>query len=146
MTSSEKKNYRQSWTLAHRPEKVWRALTDSTLLTKWLLPNDMKAIVGHKFTFRAEPTPWWDGIVHCEVREIEPLKLLRYSWQGGKNSAGAFGVDTIVTWTLTPTESGGTLLSIEQSGFDAQAAQAYNGAKAGWEKKIEKLNRFLLEG
>jgi uncharacterized protein YndB with AHSA1/START domain len=142
--SNENKTYQQSWELPHPPEKVWRALTDSNLLTKWIMSNDMKPVVGHKFTFRAEPTPWWDGIVYCEVLEIEPIKRIRYSWQGAKNSSGAFGVDTVVTWTLKATSSG-TLLSIEQSGFSPTSTQAYKGAKMGWERNIETLHQLLGE-
>jgi uncharacterized protein YndB with AHSA1/START domain len=135
--------YHQSWELPHAPEKVWRALTDSSLLTKWIMPNDMKPVVGHKFTFKTTPTPWWDGIVYCEVREVVVQRSLKYSWQGAKRANGGFGVDTVVTWTLAPTAGGGTLLSLEQSGFDPQAKQAYQGAKVGWERNIETLKGIL---
>lgn len=140
---NENKIYRESWELPHSPEKVWRALTESNLLAQWIMSNDMKATVGHKFTFKTEPTAWWDGIVYCEVLEVDPLHLLRYSWQGGKNNAGVFGVDTVVTWTLKPTPSGGTLLSIEQAGFSPTATQAYNGAKVGWQRNITTLGQLL---
>lgn len=143
---SEKLTYTQSWDLPHPIEKVWNALTDSSLLEKWIMPNDLKPIVGHKFTFRTEPTQWWDGIVHCEVREIQFQKLLKYSWQGGKNRTGGFGVDTVVTWTLKPTNEGGTQLSIEQAGFNKDAIQAYSGAKMGWQRNIENLGRLLIQG
>ena len=141
--STEELTYKQSWDLPHPPEKVWRALTESDLLAKWIMSNDMKAIVGHQFTFRTDPSPFWDGIVHCEVLEVDPPRRLRYSWQGAKNTAGRFGVDTIVTWSLTPTQAGGTLLSIEQSGFNPEARQAYAGAKNGWERNITTLGQLL---
>ena len=45
--------------LPHPPAKVWRALTDPKLLAAWLMDTDLQAQLGHVFTFRAEPTPWW---------------------------------------------------------------------------------------
>jgi hypothetical protein len=35
-------------------ERVWRALTDSRALAKWLLPNDFEPRLGHKFSFVRE--------------------------------------------------------------------------------------------
>jgi len=65
---------------------VWRALTDPKLLATWLMDNDMRPLVGQSFTFEQQPTPWWDGIVGCEVLEIELHKRLRYSWRSGPAS------------------------------------------------------------
>ena len=67
----------------HPPEKVWRALTDPELLASWLMPNDFAPAAGHKFRFRSRPMGDWDGVVDCEVLEIEPHRILRYSWEGG---------------------------------------------------------------
>ena len=42
--------------LPHRPEKVWRALTDPALLAEWLLPVvDLKLEPGAAFRFEREP-------------------------------------------------------------------------------------------
>lgn len=30
-------------------EKLWSALTDSKMLAKWVLENDFKPVVGHRF-------------------------------------------------------------------------------------------------
>lgn len=66
----------------HPPERVWHALTDSAALAAWLMPNDFVPQVGHRFTFRAPPQPWFDGIVQCEVLIVEPPRQLSYTWQG----------------------------------------------------------------
>ena len=50
------------------------------LLAAWLMANDMRPLVGHGFTFKAEPMPWWDGIVRCEVLELDLHKRLR-GWE-----------------------------------------------------------------
>lgn len=98
--------------LAHPPAKVWRALTDPELLARWLMPNDFQPVVGHRFTFRTEPRPahGFDGIVHCEVLDLDPERLLRIAWRGGV-------LDTTVTWMLVA-EARGTRLFLEHAGFD----------------------------
>jgi uncharacterized protein YndB with AHSA1/START domain len=73
--------------LPHPPAKVWRTLTELELLAKWIMVNDMRPVVGHRFTFKAQPTPWWDGIVHSEVLEIDLHKRLHYSWRRGPESS-----------------------------------------------------------
>ncbi|WP_188186746.1 SRPBCC family protein [Nonomuraea sp. SYSU D8015] len=99
--------------IPHPPEKVWRALTEPELVAKWLMPNDFKAEVGHRFTFRTEPKKQvgFDGIVYCEVLELEPGKLLKISWSDRKRA------DWTVTWRLEP-EGRGTRLFLDHEGFD----------------------------
>jgi uncharacterized protein YndB with AHSA1/START domain len=98
--------------LAQPPGRVWQALTDPALLARWLMPNDFKPVTGHTFTFRTGPVPQhgFDGIVHCEVLDLEPPRLLRFSWRAGK-------LDTVVRWSLVP-EGAGTRLLITHDGFD----------------------------
>ncbi|MCW3840656.1 SRPBCC domain-containing protein [Micromonospora yasonensis] len=98
--------------LAHPPAKVWRALTDSDLLARWLMPNDFRPVPGHRFTFHTTPRPaqGFDGIVHCEVLELDAPHRLRWAWRGGR-------LDTVVTWSLVP-EGRGTRLFLEHAGFD----------------------------
>lgn len=110
--------------------KVWRALTEPELLEKWLMPNDIRAAVGHRFTFKTAPAPGFDGIVRCEVLEVQPGSRLVYSWRGGP-------LDTIVTWTLGPSDTGGTLLHLEQKGFGPDQGMVYDMLLAGWRDKAE---------
>jgi uncharacterized protein YndB with AHSA1/START domain len=128
--------------LQHSPEKVWRALTDPELLAEWLLPVvASKLEVGAAFTFKAQPQPGWDGIVNCRVLEIEAHRKLSYRWVVGD-------IDTVVTFTLTPTMLGtmaGTHLSLVQSGFKPQQKQNMAGARYGWEMMGEKLVELLAK-
>jgi uncharacterized protein YndB with AHSA1/START domain len=123
--------------LPHAPGKVWRALTDPALVERWLMPNDMRAEVGHRFTFRARPMPGWDGICHCEVLTVEEEKRLRYSWVGGTDGQDGIGsrLDSVVTWTLTPKGSG-TLLRLEHTGFLPKNASALDIMGKGWRDHI----------
>ena len=86
------------------PDKIWRALTQPPLIEEWLIKNDFKPVVDHRFNLRAD----W-GTVDCQVLTVEPNKTLSYAW-------AAYGLESVVTWTLTPTSTG-TQLRMEQSGF-----------------------------
>ncbi len=124
--------------LSHPPQKVWRALTESDLIAAWLMKNDFKPVVAHRFTMRAQPVPGWDGVVHCEVLEVDPPKRLKYSWRGGADALQGYGstLDTTVTWSLTPTASGGTHLRMEHAGFTPQNAFAFENLGKGWRGHI----------
>ena len=111
--------------LPHAPEKVWRALIEPDLLAQWLLPViGFELAPGAAFTFKTQPYPGWDGTVSCQFIEIEPLRKLSYHWT-------VPFLDTVVTFTLTPTDSG-TRLSVVQSGFTAEQQRAFGGARYGW--------------
>ena len=84
---AETKSFSMEYGLPHPPEKVWRALTEPKLLAAWLMVTDLRPLVGNSFTFKADPTPWWDGIVHCEVLELDLHQRLRYSWRSGPESS-----------------------------------------------------------
>jgi uncharacterized protein YndB with AHSA1/START domain len=127
---------------AHAPEKVWRALTQSALLDEWLMKNDFKPVVGHRFNFRAQPSPHWNGVTDCEVLVVEPNRKLSYSWNASGEEARN-GTKTIVTWTLTPTAKG-TLLRLEQAGFRSPEDDTfYQGAQYGWNKMLGTLDGVL---
>jgi uncharacterized protein YndB with AHSA1/START domain len=112
--------------MPHPPEKIWRALTQPHLIAEWLMKGDFKPVMDHRFKFTAD----W-GSVDCQVMAIEPNKTLSYTW-------AAYGLESVVTWTLTPTGKG-THLRMEQSGFRPDQEQAYQGAKFGWQKFLAKL-------
>jgi uncharacterized protein YndB with AHSA1/START domain len=122
--------------LQHSPEKVWRALTDPVLLAEWLLPVvDLRLEPGAAFTFKAQPQPGWDGIVNCRFVEIEARRKVSWRWVVGE-------IDTVVTFTLTPTASG-THLSLVQSGFRPDQKQNFAGARYGWKMMGGKLVDLL---
>ena len=123
----------------HPPAKLWRALTESPLLTQWMMNNDFEPVVGRKFQFRADPMPNWNGIVDCEVLVVDPLQRLSYNWGVGGGDAG---LQWVVLFTLTPAE-GGTHVRMEQSGFRADQQAAYQGANYGWQKFFGALERVL---
>jgi uncharacterized protein YndB with AHSA1/START domain len=136
IVSAEKLSITADYDLPEKSDKVWRALADPTLLAQWLMPNDIRAEVGHKFNFHAPPIGGWDGIVHCEVINVIPEQLLAYTWRG-------HNLDTVVTWTLKPGASGGTHLHLEHSGFDGESF-AFKAMSQGWRGKIaDRLTQIL---
>lgn len=122
-------------------ERVWRALTDSATLSKWMLfkSNDFRPVVGHVFQFR--DAPGWNGVVDCEVTDVAEPNRISYTW----TAAGLDGTpqSTVVTWVLTEIEAGVTRLHLEQSGFRSESEQEIGGAKYGWMSMLDQLQSLL---
>ena len=125
--------------IAHPPEKLWRALTQPHLIEEWLMKNDFAPRVGHRFNLRGE----WGGVLDCEVLVVEPNKELAYTWNF-KHDDAAFSLESVVTFTLTPTTTG-TRLRMEQTGFRPDQKQAFGGAHAGWKQFFERLDQVLAK-
>ncbi len=139
------------FTFQHPISRVWRALTDPDELEQWLMKNDFKPEVGHKFMFRDKPVKmlWkevWDGTTQCEVLACDEPTKLSYSFHSPPNPK------TIVTYTLEEVEQGkGTKVHVHQSGFHGfrgwMMRRAMNG---GWRKLatgklLESLERLEKE-
>ncbi len=120
--------------------RVWEALTDPAILSKWMMfeTKDFRPVVGHKFQFRMSPDPSWTVIVDCEVLVVDEPHQLSYTWVVESQSH-----NTTVTWTLSESEDGGTRLRLEQSGFKSDAKQEIGGAKSGWKHMLEQLAILL---
>jgi uncharacterized protein YndB with AHSA1/START domain len=130
--------------LRHPPERVWRALTESASLSSWLMPTNIQAKVGHEFTFTSDPVPpYWDGVVHCKVLEVDPPRRLVYTWDGMQE------MQTLITFMLERVPEG-TLLRLEHSGFDLSRPMqkmAYDSMLAGWASKgMGDALRRVLDG
>lgn len=111
--------------LPHGPAKVWRALTEPTLLAQWLLPvTGLELTPGVPFRFQTDPHPGWDGTVNCRVLEVQEQQKLSYAWVVG-------AMNTVVTFVLTPTATG-TRLSLQHTGFGPEQKQNFGGARYGW--------------
>ena len=121
--------------VAHPPEKVWRALTQPHLIEEWLMKTDFKPVKGQKFTFNRRPTPDINVVVDCQVLDIEPNRSLSYTWE-------AYGLESVVTFTLEPTPTG-TVIRMEQTGFRPDQDAAYKGARASWKQFVVRLDDLL---
>jgi len=116
--------------LPHPAAKVWRALTEPHLMADWLMSTDFEPKLGHRFKLKAD----W-GEVSCKVVELDPPHRLAYSWD-------AMGLESTVIWTLTPSGEQ-TMLRMVQTGFQPDQARAFAGAKVGWTRFLDNLDRLM---
>ena len=121
-------------------ERVWKALTDPSEIAKW-------------FSDRAEfdPRPgslgWleWDkhGRYPLRVEAVEPPHRISWSWSHNPGHDFDPENSTLVEWTLSEREEGGTLLELRESGFRTEAG--YQENQGGWTAELAELAE-LLEG
>jgi uncharacterized protein YndB with AHSA1/START domain len=133
--------------LPHAPEVIWKVLTEPELLSRWLMQNDFAARVGHRFTFKARPMGDWDGVVRCEVLEIEPHRRLVYSWVGGSANNAVHGsvLDSVLSIDLTPVP-GGTRLRLVHDGFRSPQNDAgYDAMSKGWGGIVQRIDAIARD-
>lgn len=106
-----KKTIKLTQTYDYPVADVWNALTDKDALSEWLMPCDIKPIIGHKFQFKTKSFPGFNGIIDCVILELKEEELLSFSWSGGSLK------NTKVVFRLT-SENGKTRLDFEHSGFE----------------------------
>jgi uncharacterized protein YndB with AHSA1/START domain len=98
--------------LAHPPERVWRAVTDATVLADWFLSAELRPVVGHRFTINAvEPggLAGFDQAIAAEVTELDAPRRLSMRWQAPE-------LDAKVTISIARA-AGGCRLTLRQTGF-----------------------------
>ena len=112
------------------PESVWRVISESALVARWLMDNDLQLVVGRDFQFRTAPQPGWNGIVDCTLVEAAAPRRLAYTWRG------SWG-ESLVRFALTPNDDGGTRLTLDHTGFTGlRGVMLSLILGAGWKKKL----------
>ena len=126
----------------HPPERVWRALTDPAVLASWLMETEgFAAVPGTRFRFRTKPAPGFDGVVHCEVLEVDAPRRLVYTWASGKMREHP----TTVSWTLHP-DPAGTRLVLRHSGFRGLSGFLLRSMLgSGWGRKLREYIGQVLD-
>ena len=124
----------------HPPERVWRAITDPTLIKRWMqMDNDFKAEVGHRFELR-DISGNWDGILACEVIAVEAPQRLAYNFIGG-----VMKHTTVVTITLEATANG-TKLNLDHTGFSGlQDIGLSFIVGLGWRRMLKDIQAVLTD-
>ncbi len=119
---------------------VWRALTDPSEIAKWFSDRA-------EFDARPGSFGWleWDkhGRYPLRVEAVEPPHRISWSWSHDAGLEFDPDQSTLVEWTLTEREQGGTLLELRESGFRTEAA--YEENQDGWTAELGELVD-LLEG
>lgn len=129
--------------LPHRPEQVWRALTDPGLLSRWFMECDQDLAslpLGGRFTLTDPNAKGWSGILEGELlqRAVPARLVYRTDERNGTSS-------TTLTWTLDPTESG-TRLHLHHAGW--QGLRGFMTAqflRMGWRSLIATNLNDLLD-
>lgn len=120
----------------HPIDKVWKAITSSDALERWLMSNDFKPKVGANCVFRfcAEDSTE-DSRVLVTVEELRRPEFMRWRWRNEGEEH-----DTVVTFELEETDDG-TTLRLRHRGTPSKALAA--GLKKGWPTKLDDLGRTL---
>ncbi len=130
----------------HAPARVWVALTDRHALAEWLMPNDFEPVQGRRFRFQYDPNGLCpDGLVECQVLEIDPPRRMVWSWvHAPLDPAAPRPPASIVTWTLAP-EGAGTRLRLEHSNLDSERWLIATMMRFGWGYMLKRLIPRVLQ-
>ncbi len=119
-------------------ERVWSALTDPNEIAKWFSDRA-------EFDLQPGSLGWleWDshGRFPVRVETVEPPH--RLTWRWNHDAGGDFDQETstLVEWTLSAREEGGTLLELRESGFRTDVH--YRENQDGWRAELGELVALL---
>ena len=133
------------------PERVFKALTDPAELQRWFTNPEcpaksweMDARPGGRYRYETEAGSVVVNNVrqfkcHGEILEIDPPRLLVYTWIANWHDDPASR--TVVRWELA-LKAGGTHVKVTHSGLNKLpvARKDYSG---GWSGVVEMLKKFV---
>ena len=135
------KEIKQTWHFEQSPQEVWEYLTKPELIEQWLMKTDFQPILGFKFrfTFTAKKESKYEGIVNCEILEINPFTKLSYSWNGNTNDKSR-NYNSKVIWTLISKDNG-TELQLQQNGFTV--LEDILAHTSGWNSCVTRFEELI---
>lgn len=142
-------------------ERVWHAISDAKQFGSWFgVELDGAFVSGLRLTGRIVPTtvdpevaklqePHRGKAFQILVDRIEPMRLFSFRWHpAAVDPATDYSQEpmTLVTFELEEA-SGGTLLTITESGFDqiplARRVRAFTSNDDGWTHQTKLLEKYL---
>jgi uncharacterized protein YndB with AHSA1/START domain len=142
-------------------ERVWRAISDPAQFGTWFgVEFDGPFVAGARVTGRIRPTtvdaeiakhqePYTGTAVAFHVDRVEPPRLFAFRWH-------PYAIDAAVDYSKEPTTlvvfqleevSGGTSLTITESGFDRipieRRAKAFEANDGGWTAQLTLIEKYL---
>jgi len=140
---------RRTIRIAAPVEKVWSAVTEPEHISRWFGRTELD---GSGAGARGTMTFAERGSIPLRVEAMDHPRLVTYRWNNDdalERLPGELDIDhsTIFTFTLEPV-SGGTRLTVVESGFDATSDPAANleSHRGGWEVELDKLVALLESG
>jgi uncharacterized protein YndB with AHSA1/START domain len=133
---------RRTISIAAPVEKVWAAVTEPEHISRWFgkatFDGSGAGAIGTLF-FEGY------GAIPVRIEEIDPPRLVSYSWSnddasGSLPSALDEATATVFTFTLEATD-GGTQLTVVETGFDRTSDPMGNleSHRGGWDSELDKL-------
>jgi len=130
--------------------RVWRALTDADEFGAWFRvklegPFRAGAAVRGRITY-----PGYEHVtMEMQIERIEPERLFSYRWHPYAVEAGVdySGEPTTLVEFRLEEATGGTLLTVVESGFDqlpsARRAEAFRMNEGGWAEQMVNIERHV---
>jgi uncharacterized protein YndB with AHSA1/START domain len=126
-------------------DAVWRAWTSPEALSRWFRPSDehtttvhaLELRVGGKYRIEMVHTSGKRHVVGGIYRELQPPRLLSFTWKGEDNPTMP---DTLVTIELTP-EGGRTELVLTHENLVEEKLREDH--RHGWTSCLERLDGIL---
>ena len=140
---------------------MWRAISDSKQFGSWFgVQFDGPFAAGKKMSARIVPTtvdaevaksqkPYQGFRFEISVERVEPMRLFSFRWH-------PFAVDPGVDYSKEPGTlvafeldevSGGTMLTVTESGFDKipleRRAKAFASTEQGWAVQMKLIEKYL---
>jgi uncharacterized protein YndB with AHSA1/START domain len=135
--------------IAAQVEKVWSAVTEPEHISRWFGRAELH---GSGAGARGSLTFPDRGAVPLRVEAIQPRRSVTYRWSNDDaldHLPDELDEDhsTVFTFTLEPV-SGGTQLTVVESGFDRTSDPAGNleSHRAGWDAELDKLAALFASG
>lgn len=139
---------RRAIRIAAPVEKVWIAVTEPEHVSRWF----GRIVLSGEGEGANGTMAWPDGqAIPIRVETISPPHTISYRWCNDETGRAPTSVDdgpsTVFTFTLESTPDG-TLLTVEESGFEATADPAGNleSHRQGWDGELDKLVLLLESG
>lgn len=131
--------------------RVWRAVTDSAEFGAWFGVRFDGAFQAGQESTGQVLAPGMEHVTWSAViQDIEPEQYFAFTWHPyaiDPDRDYSEEVPTLVEFRLEPGASGGTALTVTESGFedlpDARRAEAFTMHQQGWAQQMKNLRAYL---
>ena len=114
----------------HSPERLWRAITDASELSRWMsYPARVDLRVGGDYTVDFSRTS--EGTLDGVIVRIEPARRLAYAWG-----------TSVIEWTLEP-DGDGCRYTFAHHGMARRDIPDEEGVAVGWHLWLDDFEAHL---